>query len=824
MILRRARRCPFPTRTTANSPTVVAAAAAAAAVNRFHRPRWSPPSRPPPRGGEARRTLSSFSSAAAAADAADSDNATPKKKKPKKRGPKSPKARKFGHLRQGKGLPATTSKEAGVRCDVIAHRGASGHLPGHTLPSMEEALRAGADWIELDVMPTKDGTLIVAHDVVLDHNTNAAEVFPGRARTKHAPANDDEDHNIHGFWVDDFTIDEIKQLDVGQSEQTRAQVSSLDTTSALGTLVAAHSFKVPTVVEAGAFVQGKVDELLAATTTAAGDVPSRRAEDRLLVPYTLAASRDIEAAFDRVVVNDSDDLLADEALIEVSGREYVIDFAAMVQRNAVTGHERPIFRLAVDTNGADGSDCAGGDGGGDGEQGEEDEDEEDEEEEAAADPTKIWRWFWEEEANPSVGLYIETKRPGYFRSVGLALEERLVAAVEESGFRGPVIIQSFEADSLKRIAVLAKGKNWQRVQLVRDIDLKGKSPEEIAAMCAEWATYAHGIGPNKESIIPRPLDPPAVSKLVDEAHLEGLFVHPYTFRSDTTSLHSSYGGNASLEFMTFFDLGVDGVFADFPNHGVFARNLYARHQRAVVADREDLHPLLLHRAGGQRRNRRVAAQARALRKAQVKWLALIEKASKAAQGDDRKQLQKSMAKLMGEVGAALDAEAGTLYLVDDQHLMSVAMMPASIDGGGGGGRAAASAKLSTIQMPLTQGIAGAVAMQGTTENIVDVYDDPRFSLAWDQQSGFRTRSMLCVPVKALEPRPEGGRGAGELRRVTVGVLQVLNCASPEGFDEEDVALAKRFAAALGNAISSLAPELRERLRARATDLHETEAD
>ena len=215
-----------------------------------------PPSRPPPRGGEARRTLSSFSSAAAAADAADSDNATPKKKKPKKRGPKSPKARKFGHLRQGKGLPATTSKEAGVRCDVIAHRGASGHLPGHTLPSMEEALRAGADWIELDVMPTKDGTLIVAHDVVLDHNTNAAEVFPGRARTKHAPANDDEDHNIHGFWVDDFTIDEIKQLDVGQSEQTRAQVSSLDTTSALGTLVAAHSFKVPTVVEAGAFVRG----------------------------------------------------------------------------------------------------------------------------------------------------------------------------------------------------------------------------------------------------------------------------------------------------------------------------------------------------------------------------------------------------------------------------------------------------------------------------------------------------------------------------------------------------------------------------------------
>ena len=63
----------------------------------------------------------------------------------------------------------------------------------------------------------------------------------------------------------------------------------------------------------------------------------------------------------------------------------------------------------------------------------------------------------------------------------------------------------------------------------------------------------------------------------------------------------------------------------------------------------------------------MAAQARALRKAQVKWLALIEKASKAAQGDDRKQLQKSMAKLLGEVGAALE-EGTALAFMGEENL------------------------------------------------------------------------------------------------------------------------------------------------------------
>lgn len=76
---------------------------------------------------------------------------------------------------------------------------------------------------------------------------------------------------------------------------------------------------------------------------------------------------------------------------------------------------------------------------------------------------------------------------------------------------------------------------------------------------------------NKLSIIPDPEDPPESSAVIEAAHSLGLFVHPYTFRSDVRHLHRVYGGNATQEFAEFFNLGVDGVFADFPDHAVYAR-------------------------------------------------------------------------------------------------------------------------------------------------------------------------------------------------------------------------------------------------------------
>lgn len=96
-----------------------------------------------------------------------------------------------------------------------------------------------------------------------------------------------------------------------------------------------------------------------------------------------------------------------------------------------------------------------------------------------------------------------------------------------------------------------------------------------------------------------------------------------------------------------------------------------------------------------------------------------------------------------------------------------------------------------INIPLGVGIAGHVAQTGETVNLADAYEDPRFSPAVDQATGYRTLSLLCVPVR--QPK-------GEI----IGVLQVLNKHEGGTFDEEDeellLALAGQGAAAIQNAL------------------------
>lgn len=85
---------------------------------------------------------------------------------------------------------------------VIAHRGASGYLPEHTLVAKALAHAQGADYLEQDVVATRDGALIVFHDLTLDAMTDVAERFPGRARA--------DGH----FYCLDFTLAEIRTLSV----------------------------------------------------------------------------------------------------------------------------------------------------------------------------------------------------------------------------------------------------------------------------------------------------------------------------------------------------------------------------------------------------------------------------------------------------------------------------------------------------------------------------------------------------------------------------------------------------------------------------------
>jgi glycerophosphoryl diester phosphodiesterase len=85
---------------------------------------------------------------------------------------------------------------------VIAHRGASGYLPEHTLEGAAMAHAMGADYIEQDVVLTRDDRLIVLHDLYLDAVTDVAERFPGRHRA-------DGRH-----YAIDFTLEEIRTLRV----------------------------------------------------------------------------------------------------------------------------------------------------------------------------------------------------------------------------------------------------------------------------------------------------------------------------------------------------------------------------------------------------------------------------------------------------------------------------------------------------------------------------------------------------------------------------------------------------------------------------------
>lgn len=90
---------------------------------------------------------------------------------------------------------------------IIAHRGASGHRPEHTLEAYALAIAMGADYIEPDLVATKDGILIARHENEIGSTTNAAEQFPAR-RTRKVIDGD----TISGWFTEDFTLAELRTV------------------------------------------------------------------------------------------------------------------------------------------------------------------------------------------------------------------------------------------------------------------------------------------------------------------------------------------------------------------------------------------------------------------------------------------------------------------------------------------------------------------------------------------------------------------------------------------------------------------------------------
>jgi glycerophosphoryl diester phosphodiesterase len=228
------------------------------------------------------------------------------------------------------------------------------------------------------------------------------------------------------------------------------------------------------------------------------------------------------------------------------------------------------------------------------------------------------------ETGRTIAIYPETKNPTYFRDRGLAMEDKLIAALTAAGWNSkaaPVFVQSFEPGSLKymraraleaRLVQLIDGDGidmttgamtyavpfdrpyeWTKAGDRRNFDVM-----TTPAGLAEIKTYADGIGPWKRYIVSlrgstgsdgKPVDvngdgkiddadatSTTPTRLVADAHAAGLFVHPFTFRNEARRLAADYDKEPRNEYAAYYRLGVDGVFTDFPDTALAARADYLK--------------------------------------------------------------------------------------------------------------------------------------------------------------------------------------------------------------------------------------------------------
>jgi glycerophosphoryl diester phosphodiesterase len=349
---------------------------------------------------------------------------------------------------------------------VVGHRGASGYLPEHTLEAYKRAIEQGADFIEPDVVATKDGELIARHEPNITNTTDVPDraEFANRKTTKSVDGVSET-----GWFASDFTLAEIKTLRAKQAFSERDQSFN-------------GKYSIPTLRE-------------------------------------------------------------------------VLDLAK-------------------------------------------------------AESTRL---------NRTVGVYPETKHPTYHVGINLPLDDRLLQVLAGYGYTtktSPVIIQSFEVSNLKYLRTKTQVRIVQLID-ADDVDKNGKitlaapydKPYDFAvakdprtfvdmvtpAGLADIKKYADGIGPWKPYLLSgkftdvnndgksddlngdgaideRDRTLIAPTNVVKDAHAAGLFVHAYTFRNEARRLASDFKGEPKAEYKRFYELGVDGLFSDFPDTAVDARD------------------------------------------------------------------------------------------------------------------------------------------------------------------------------------------------------------------------------------------------------------
>ncbi|MFD8227410.1 glycerophosphodiester phosphodiesterase family protein [Streptomyces massasporeus] len=114
-----------------------------------------------------------------------------------------------GTATAGTAAPAGAAPRGGGGPVVIGHRGAAGWRPEHTAPSYTYAVQTGADWIEPDLVPTKDHVLVVRHENEISQTTDVSRrpEFESRRTTKTV-----DGRSVTGWFTEDFTLAELKTL------------------------------------------------------------------------------------------------------------------------------------------------------------------------------------------------------------------------------------------------------------------------------------------------------------------------------------------------------------------------------------------------------------------------------------------------------------------------------------------------------------------------------------------------------------------------------------------------------------------------------------
>ena len=156
-----------------------------------------------------------------------------------------------------------------------------------------------------------------------------------------------------------------------------------------------------------------------------------------------------------------------------------------------------------------------------------------------------------------------------------------------------------------------------------------------------------------------------------------------------------------------------------------------------------------------------------------KMLILLDVVTSVTQTLD---LETLMSRIIAKISGVLHADRSSLFLLDRETDELWA-------------KKAEGANVTEIRFPRTLGLAGHVASTGELLNIQDAYADPRFNPAFDQATGFRTRTVLCAPVCNRE---------GEI----IGVIQTMNKQGGV-FDTEDESLLQALASQIAIALENV---------------------